>query len=102
MKVIERFLATAQDYASKVALWDADRPYTYADLRRTVDVRAHHLLISTSRERVGILLPTGAEFVVSYFAALLANKTPVPVSAYRPQLPRGPTGKLLRRELESA
>ncbi|MFH0964996.1 MAG: AMP-binding protein [Planctomycetota bacterium] len=82
MKVIERFLATAQDYASKVALWDSDRPYTYADLRRAVDVRAHHILISTSRQNVGLLLPTGAEFVVSYFGALLANKTPVPVSAY--------------------
>ena len=80
MKVIERFLNAADDNASKVALWDEERSYTYHDLKRAIDIRAHHIMISSSSENVGILLATGVDFVTSYFGALLAGKTPVPIN----------------------
>ena len=82
MKLAETFLNVAEDYASKVAVCDEDRAVTYEELRRLIDVRAHHIMMSTSSDKVGVLLPTGVEFVVTFFASLLASKTPVPINYY--------------------
>jgi len=80
MKLVETFLDVAEDYARKVAVYDGDRAVTYEELRQMIDVRAHHLRVSTSMDKVGILLPTGVEFVVTFLASLLVSKTPVPLN----------------------
>ena len=75
----QEFDAVFKRYASKVALVDGKREYTYADLDRITDNLALNLLELglKPQDRVVPTLPNGAEFVILYFALQKLGAIPI-------------------------
>ncbi|HLG28848.1 MAG TPA: AMP-binding protein, partial [Candidatus Brocadiales bacterium] len=75
-----RFLETCDKFGNNTAIIDDTGSLTYAELGAAAKNMAALLKGLTSRQNIGILLPTCKEFPVAYFAVLLMGKTPVPLN----------------------
>ncbi len=71
----DQFLMTARRHANRVAVHHLDRDWTYGQLRERAEQLAgwfgRHGL--EKGDRVGLLLPNSADYVVCYFGVLLAG-----------------------------
>jgi long-chain acyl-CoA synthetase len=76
------FLATAEAHPDRVALIDLGRIYSYAQLAAAVRALAEELARAGigRGDRVALVLPNGAEFVVAFFAIINVGGSAVPVS----------------------
>src|SRR5215212_5702497 len=63
-----------------VAVIDDSGRYTYRQVATMAAGMGAYLAQQTDRPRVGLLLPSGVGFVASFYGALLAKKTVVPLN----------------------
>lgn len=77
-----RFRQTARRRGDAVCLWAHDRRWTFGELERVVSDVAGGLaaLGVAAGDRVGLLVPNGAEFVQTYLGILAAGATVVPLN----------------------
>jgi long-chain acyl-CoA synthetase len=85
MPLVEPLLANARRQPDSVAIIDeggggAGGRYTYRQLAAMAMGMAQRLAEHTTLPRVGLLLPTGGGFVASFYGALLAGKSVVPLN----------------------
>jgi long-chain acyl-CoA synthetase len=59
---------------------DGGRRYTYQQLAAMTHGLSHFIATATKNPRIGIVLPAGAGFVASFYGALAAGKTVVPLN----------------------
>jgi long-chain acyl-CoA synthetase len=78
--LFEHLFAQAQQQPDGVAIIDDTGTYTYKQLAAGAAGLALYLSLQTDKPRVGLLLPPGAGFVVSFYATLLAGKAVVPIN----------------------
>lgn len=70
----------AQTQADEIAIVDDLGEYTYQRLMQTAYALGAMLKSKTDKPTVGLLLPSGAGFVASFYGTLLAGKVPVPIN----------------------
>jgi long-chain acyl-CoA synthetase len=70
----------AANQPSEIAIIDDRGQYTYQQLAGNSRAMAQFLSVQTNLPRVGLLLPSGVGFVASFYGALLARKTVVPIN----------------------
>jgi 2,3-dihydroxybenzoate-AMP ligase len=75
----QEFAAVFEQYAQRIAFWDGERSFTYADVDKTSDQLALNLLDLGLRplDRVVVLLPNVIEFVFAYFAMQKIGAIPI-------------------------
>jgi len=78
--LIEPFLASAQSQPDDLAVIDDSGPHTYGQLAAWSASMCHLIAASTSRDTVGIMLPSSAGFVASFYGTLWAGKSVVPIN----------------------
>jgi long-chain acyl-CoA synthetase len=78
--LLEPLLEHAQSRGQSPAIIDDRGSVSYQQLATLSGALAGYLSLQTSRPRIGLLLPTSAGFAVSFYAALLAGKTAVPIN----------------------
>ncbi len=79
--LVETLLATADQYADRVAVADLlGMEMTYARLVRVSSVMKRIIENQTNCPRVGIFLPSSVGFVASYYGILWAGRTAVPLN----------------------
>jgi long-chain acyl-CoA synthetase len=76
----EVLLTHAARQADDVAIMDDHGAYTYKRLAGLATSVAKDISTLTARPRIGLLLPSGVGFVASFYGALLAGKTVVPLN----------------------
>lgn len=78
----DMLIRVLHEHAHRTAVVDGETRLTYADLERAIASRATHLLDAgvVAGDRVGLLLPNGADFVISYFAIMLVGARVVPLN----------------------
>ncbi|NOZ22169.1 MAG: long-chain fatty acid--CoA ligase [Planctomycetes bacterium] len=80
MNLADLFTRTCSRYASRVAVADETSSLTFGRYLMAARRMAALLFLKTRRRHVGVMLPTCKEFVITFFAALLAGKVPVPLN----------------------
>jgi long-chain acyl-CoA synthetase len=78
--LFEPLFTHAQRQPQKIAIIDDRGQYTYQQLAAMAAGLGLYLSMQTREPRVGLLLPAGAGFVASFYGALLASKTVVPIN----------------------
>lgn len=78
--LFEPLFAHAKSQPDQIAVIDDHGRYTYGQLGGMAAALGMYLSIQTEKPRVGLLLPPGAGFVVSFYATLLSGKTAVPIN----------------------
>ncbi|HZL38115.1 MAG TPA: AMP-binding protein [Tepidisphaeraceae bacterium] len=78
--IFEPLFANAHRQPEHLAVVDDRGSYTYQQLSQAAAGLGMLLGTQTSQPRVGLLLPTGAGFVASFYGTLLAGKTVVPIN----------------------
>ncbi len=78
--LLRPLIANAQGRAGATAVVDDRGSMTWAELYKRSKRLAKLLRSRTKRSSVAILLPTSGGFAVSFYACLLAGKTPVPIN----------------------
>ena len=78
--LFEPIFANAKRDPSRVAVVDDRGQYTTAELAQKVAGLSMLFAAQTKQPRVGLLLPTGVGFAASFYAALVAGKTAVPIN----------------------
>jgi long-chain acyl-CoA synthetase len=78
--LFEPLFAHAKDQPDDIAVIDDHGRYTYRQLAGLAGPLGMSLQSVTEKTRVGLLLPPGSGFVVSFYATLLAGKTVVPIN----------------------
>ena len=78
--LFEPLFAHAAQNGQDVAIIDDQGRYTYQQLAAMAAGLGMYLAAQTSRPRVGLLLPSGAGFVASFYGTLLAGKSVVPIN----------------------
>jgi long-chain acyl-CoA synthetase len=78
--IFEPLFTHAQRQPQKIAIIDDRGQYTYQQLAAMAGGLGMYLSMQTRQPRVGLLLPAGAGFVASFYGALLASKTVVPIN----------------------
>ena len=78
--IFEYLLEHGLGQPETVAVIDDAGQTTYQQLARMAEGLGTHLAAATSRPRVGLLLPAGAGYVASFYGALSAGKTVVPIN----------------------
>jgi long-chain acyl-CoA synthetase len=76
----EALFTHAAKQADEAAITDDHGAYTYGQLAGMAASLAKDISAFTARPRVGLLLPSGVGFVASFYGALLAGKTAVPLN----------------------
>jgi len=72
--------AHADKTPDHLAIIDDHGRYTYAQLAAMAAGLGLYLSAQTTQPRIGLLLPSGAGFVASFYGTLLAGKTAVPIN----------------------
>jgi long-chain acyl-CoA synthetase len=78
--LFEPLFAHAQAHPDNVAVIDDRGQFTWKQLATMAAGLGMYLSFQTDQPRVGILLPAGAAYVVSFYGTLLAGKTVVPIN----------------------
>jgi len=78
--IIEHLFHHADRKGDDVAIVDDRGQYTWRQLAGLSAALGQYLAQQTTRPTVGILLPSSAGFVASFYATLLAGKTAVPIN----------------------
>jgi long-chain acyl-CoA synthetase len=78
--LIETLLAAAARQPQRLAVSDDAGSYTYANLAAASGALAAIVSATTPRPVVGLLLPTSAGFVISFYATLWAGKSVAPIN----------------------
>src|SRR3954465_225015 len=75
----DEFAEVFRKYADRIAFWDGDRSFTYADIDRLSDRLALNLLELGMKplDRVVMQLPNVIEFVIAYFAMQKISAIPI-------------------------
>jgi long-chain acyl-CoA synthetase len=78
--LFEPLFVHAQQQPQQPAVIDEQGPHSYQELAAWATALATHFADQTKRAHIGLLLPPGAGSVASFFAAMLAGKTVVPIN----------------------
>src|SRR2546425_891564 len=78
--LIDPLFAHASRQPEALAIIDDRGRWTYQKVAGMAAGLGTSLAARTTRPRVGLLLPSGAGFVASFYGALLAGKTVVPIN----------------------
>jgi len=78
--LLQPLLHNAQSEPDKVSVIDDLGSYTNQRVMQTAFALGALLKAKTSKPTVGILLPSGAGFIASFYGTLLAGKVPVPIN----------------------
>src|SRR6478735_5006389 len=78
--LFEPLFENAKRQPEQVAIIDDRGRYTYQQLANMAAGLGMYIQMQTEASRVGILLPAGAGFVVSFYGTLLSGKTVVPIN----------------------
>jgi long-chain acyl-CoA synthetase len=78
--LVDSLFAHAAGQPEALAILDEGGRHTYAQLTNMAGALAVRIRSQSARPRVGLLLPAGAGFVASFYGALLAAKTVVPLN----------------------
>lgn len=78
--LFEHLIADARRRPDEVAVVDDRGPYTYRQLATMAAGLGLYVSSQTEKPRVGLLLPTSAAFLASFYGTLLAGKTVVPIN----------------------
>jgi long-chain acyl-CoA synthetase len=78
--LFDALFAHAAAQPESVAIVDDAGHHTYRQLAQMAATLAARIGAHTNRQRLGLLLPSGAAFVSSFYAALLAGKAVVPLN----------------------
>lgn len=78
--LFEALFSHARETPQETAVIDDSGQYTYAQLAAKTTGLSIYLAGQTQRSHVGILLPSSAAFVASFYGTLLAGKTVVPIN----------------------
>jgi len=78
--LIDRLLTTADGPGRDATLADPTRCMTFADLARFADVMRRQIEKITSNPHVGIMMPSTCAFAGTFFGALWARRTVVPLN----------------------
>src|SRR5690349_18171102 len=70
----------ALNHGEAPAIIDDGGCVTYQELATRAEQLGGYLATQTTRPRVGLLLPSGAAFVASFYGTLLAGKAVVPLN----------------------
>src|SRR5690242_14507820 len=83
MNVYSVLAEAAQQWPEKIVLVDGDRSLRYAELHAAVETLAAELESNGVKagDKLGLLFPNCAEFVVAFFAALRLRAIAVPMPA---------------------
>lgn len=78
--LVEAFFNTCKKHARATAVIDQNMPTTYNDIcQEAIDIAAQIAALNTSNN-IGILLPIGKKFVITFYGILIAGKIPVPLN----------------------
>jgi len=80
LSLIEPLFQQAQRQPDELAVIDDRGRYTYQQLATMAAGMGGLLASQTQRPRVGLMLPSGAGFVASFYGAMLAGKAIVPLN----------------------
>ena len=80
MNLCDLFRRTCTRRAADIAAADETSTLTFGQYLTAARRMATLLFLKTRRRHVGIMLPTCKEFVITFFATLLAGKIPVPLN----------------------
>jgi long-chain acyl-CoA synthetase len=82
MTLTEMLTNVARHNSRRVAIVEGEKTLTYAELNdRIVSLSLHlHALGTRSGDRIALLLPNGADFVISYFAVVTLGAVVVPLN----------------------
>ncbi len=78
--LLQPLFRNAQSDPDKIAVIDDLGSYTNQRVMQTAYALGALLKARTSKPTVGILLPSGAGFIASFYGTLLAGKVPVPIN----------------------
>lgn len=78
--LIQSLFENALRHPDAVAIDDERGPTTYAQLAASASALSIYIGQQTTLSRIGLLLPAGSAFVTSFYAALLAGKSVVPIN----------------------
>ena len=78
--LFEPLFAHADRQPQETAVIDDSGRYTYQQLAAMAAGLGMYLSMQTRQPRVGLLLPSSAGFVASFYGTLLAGKTAVPLN----------------------
>jgi len=80
LMLFEPLFAHAARQPNELAIIDDGGRYTYQQLAGMAAGLGKYLAAQTRQPRIGLLLPSGAGFVASFYATLLAGKAVVPIN----------------------
>jgi long-chain acyl-CoA synthetase len=78
--LLQPLLRHARDKADTIAITDDRGSITYAQLRAMSAGLSRAIAASTNKDRIGVLLPSGSAFAASFYGALMAGKSIVPIN----------------------
>ena len=78
--LLDPLFAHAASQPQELAIIDDSGRYTYRQLAAMARGVGAYIAAQSARPRIGLLLPTGAGFVSSFYGALSAGKTVVPIN----------------------
>jgi long-chain acyl-CoA synthetase len=78
--LFEKLFANAKLEPDHLAVIDDNGRYTYQQVAAMAGALGMYLSLKTEKPRVGLLLPPGLGFVVSFYGTLLAGKAVVPIN----------------------
>ena len=78
--LVESLLTNAVKQPDSIAIVDDLGSYTFKQLRRMAVGLSRAISTQTSKDRVGLLLPSSAGFAASFYGTLLAGKSVVPIN----------------------
>ncbi len=78
--LVDTLLETAERFPARAAVTDPTRTLTFADLARFSDVMRRQVEMTTDARHVGILMPSTCAFAGTFYGALWAGRTVVPLN----------------------
>ena len=78
--LLDALFANAASHGELLAIIDESGQYTYRQVAAMASQRAGYLKSRNTQPGVGLLLPSGAAFVASFYGALTAGKFVVPIN----------------------